>query len=135
MVGVALALGGFVSLYMTSYVSSTSRVVGISITDAALIKLNDHIYLSITVRNTGSVPCQLYNITVHTSNKVYYVTQPFNINLSPGGTITVTEADLLTHGCVLNPNDFELGSSYLVRVYVKSGEELVSYSITVVCQG
>jgi len=135
MVGVALALGGFVSLYMTSYVSSSSRMASLSITDVELRELNGHVYFLITLRNTGNVPLTVVNVTIHTPSQLYYVKQPLSLSLSPGALLTLTEQELAKAGCSLDPGDFEPGSDYLIRVYVEGAGSYSAYSITTTCQG
>jgi len=135
MVGVALALGGFVSLYMTSYVSSSSRMASLSVTDVELMELNDHVYFLITLRNTGNVPLTVVNVTIHTPGQLYYAKQPFSLSISPGASLTLTEQELAKAGCSLNPGDFEPGSDYLVRVYVEGAGSYSACSIIATCQG
>jgi len=134
MVGVALALGGFVSLYMTSYVTSSSRIVSLSVSDALLLKNGDHVYLAITLRNTGSTPVNIGKVTIYLPSGSQS-SDPLNIPLSPGQSYTITEEDLANHGCVLNASDFNVGSSYVIRVYTSSGGSQTSYTVSVLCQG
>lgn len=135
MVGVALALAGFVGLYMTSYVSSTSNIVSLTITDVDLLKVNGHLYFHVTLRNTGSVPARIVDVAIYTPSKTYSTNRSLSIGVASGSSVSITEEDLKACGLVLDPADFELGSSYLVRVFADSGGHQTAYSITVVCQG
>lgn len=130
MVGVALALAGFVGLYMTSYMSSMSNVVSLTITDAGLMKLNDYVYFHVTLRNTGSAPVKITGVEIYTPSKAY--SGSLSIEVASGGTVSITEKEL---SLVLNPSDFELGRSYLVRVFADSGGLKTTYPVTVMCQG
>ncbi|MCX8204359.1 MAG: hypothetical protein N3H31_01715 [Candidatus Nezhaarchaeota archaeon] len=134
MVGVALALSGFVGLYLTSYLSSSSRVVSLVIVDAGVLKLGNSVYFHITLRNTGTIPVKIVDVGIHTPNKYYSTNRALSIAVASGGTVSLTEQDLRNY-FTLSSSHFELGSSYLVRVFVEAGGSLSVYSTMVTCQG
>lgn len=135
MVGVAIALGGFVGLYVSSYMSSSSQMASLSITNVELTKLSGHVYFLISLRNIGTVPLSIVNVTIHTSQRLYYVDKPLSKVVSPGSSQTITEEELARAGCLLNPVDFNPGERYLIRVYAEGGGSRSTYSIITTCQG
>lgn len=134
MVGVALALSGFVGVYLTSYLATSSRVTSLAIIDSGLLKLGDNVYFHVTLRNIGTVPFKIVDVSIHFPGGYYSTSQSLSIVVAPGATISITEQDLSTY-FKLDPRRFEPGSSYLVRVFVETGGAQSVHSTVVTCQG
>lgn len=135
MVGIALALSGFVGLHLTSYVYSSMRMVSLVVADSGVLKLGDKVYFHITLRNTGTVPVKIVDICIHTPSNYHYSTsRSLSVTIPPGDTVTITEQDLKSY-FTLNPGHFELGSHYLVRVFAEAGGSQSVTTTMVTCQG
>lgn len=132
MVGMAIALGGLVGLYVSSYVSSSSQMASLSITNVELTKLTGHVYFLISLRNIGTVPLSVVDVAIHTPQGPYHADKTLSYVINPGSSLTLTEGELYSY---LNPEHFKPGERYLVRVHVEGGGSRSTYSIIATCQG